>query len=66
MLPSASPLQDFLPAKFAGWLVQGRQSPAWWAWPKAPKLIKMSDMDEDVYDEEEDYDLVSDSSTVSR
>jgi hypothetical protein len=23
------------------------------------RLIKMSDMDEDVYDEEEDYDLVS-------
>ena len=25
----------------------------------ARELIKMSDMDEDVYDEEEDYDLVS-------
>ena len=25
----------------------------------ARSLIKMSDMDEDVYDEEEDYDLVS-------
>lgn len=41
--------------------VRGRHGCGTWAGPTAliTPLFKMSDMDDDVYDEEEDYDLVS-------